>query len=180
MGDINKVIAILGELGIKPNLNDFQNKMVMQKTICLLKYMGIDTGFEFSIYVRGAYSPALTEQMYLHRTELEKLKTPVSLNSKEKEIVSQFAEVMAGFKPSYLEIAATYQVLLLDGGMSPHDATKKLKAMKPFYSEVEFALGLSRAKQLIPYKFSPESLKEINDELAMWERASDEDAKKWV
>lgn len=180
MGDINKAIAAFKALGIKPNLSDFQNKLVMQKTLCLLQYMGLKTGFDYGLYVRGAYSTELTEQMYLRSTELQKLRTSSSLDAKEQEAVARFSEIMADMKPAYLEIAATYQVLVHKYKLSPHDATKRLKATKPFFKEAEFAVGLSRAKQLIPHKFSPESQKAIDEELSIWERASDEDAKKGV
>ena len=179
MGDVSKVIAVFKALEITPNLDDFQNKLVMQKTICLLEYMGLNSGFSFGLNVRGAYSRGLTNALYDNRSDVEGLKTSSSLSASEQELVSTFQEVMPVSKPSLLEIAATYVVLIKACGLKPRDAIKQLKDMKPFFSEAEFAIGISKAKQLVPM-VSEDDIKAMNAEFSPWDRASDEDSKKWM
>lgn len=148
MGNINKVISSFKELGIKPNLDDFQSKLVMQKTVYLLSLMGVKLDFHYGLYVRGCYSPELTEVLYSNRNEVVSLLSSEKLSTEEKIAISEFKKIMGDLKPSFLEIAATYVFLIKDRGLSSIDATKELKLRKPFYTEAEFAVGISRAKQL--------------------------------
>ena len=179
MEQIGKVIAAFKEMGLKPKLDNFDSRLVMQKTACLLEIMGVDLGYSFSLYVRGAYSPHLTEQLYAHQPQLEALKTPIRLSKEELGKVALLKEVMEGASPAVFEIAATYAFLTMAYGKSPMDAMREVKAMKPFYSEVDFALGFSKAKQLIS-DITQADLKALREEMEPFDRAADEDAAKWM
>jgi hypothetical protein len=111
--------------------------------------MGVKTGFSFSLYIRGAYSPDLTAALYQHKEEVEAHQTNEKLSSRELEQVHHLKKVMSGeFRPSIMEIAATYAYLVHDLKMPSDEATIKLKQMKPFYSEADFAIAINRVKQL--------------------------------
>jgi hypothetical protein len=176
---IGKVIAAFKEMGLKPDLDSFDSRLVMQKTVCLLEMMGVDFGYSFSLYVRGAYSPHLTAQLYENQSELKALKTSAHLSKDDLGKVAALKDVMDGASPAIFEIAATYALLVKGHGKSSIDAMREVKATKPFYSEVDFALGFSKANQLISNP-SAELLRKLREEMAPWDRAADEDAAKWL
>lgn len=59
-----KCAQIWDELGFKPNTKSFENRIVMQKTIFLLEQMGVKTGYEFKLTIRGPYSRELMEDIF--------------------------------------------------------------------------------------------------------------------
>ncbi|RLG20354.1 hypothetical protein DRN67_00170 [Candidatus Micrarchaeota archaeon] len=176
---IGKVIAAFREMGLKPKLDNFDSRLVMQKAICLLEMMGVDFGYSFSLYVRGAYSPQLTEQLYDHQSELEALKASARLSKEELSKIAELKAVMTDASPAVFEIAATYAFLVNAYGMAPISAMRQVKEMKPFYSETDFALGFSKAKELIS-TVSSEELQKLKKEMEPWNRAADEDGEKWL
>ena len=174
------MIACFKELGIKPKVDNFQSKLVMQKVTYLLDAMGVKTGFSFSLYIRGTYSPDLTAALYQHKTEVEAQETSEKLSSSELEHVRHLEEVMGGeFRPSIVEIAATYAYLAYYLKMSSNGARIKLRQMKSFYSEADFAVGINRAKELF-FHPTEEDLRKLKEEMRTWNLASDEDGKKWA
>lgn len=174
------MIACFKELGIKPKVDDFQSKLVMQKVTYLLDAMGVKTGFSFSLYIRGTYSPDLTEALYQHKKEVEGLDTGEKLTGSDLEKLKRLNEIMAGqFKSSILEIAATYAYLAYRMNMPPDEARIKLRQMKSFYSEADFAVGINRAKELF-FHPTEEDLRKLKEEMRAWDKASDEDGRKWA
>jgi len=180
MGNLGKVIACFKELGIKPKVDNFESKLVMQKVVYLLDAMGVKTGFSFSLYVRGTYSPDLTAALYDHKKEVEARETDEKLSSNELDRVHRLNDVMNGdFKSSVVEIAATYAYLAYHLNMEPDKARIRLKEMKSFYSEADFAIGINRAKELF-FHPTEEDLQKLKQEMSGWDKASDEDGKKWA
>ena len=88
--NLGKAIACLKELGVTPNLSDFQSKLVIQKTVFLLELKKIDLGFNYSMYAHGPYSPDLTKQLYRHKPDVEGLNTSEKLSVKEREVLQEF------------------------------------------------------------------------------------------
>lgn len=172
--NIGKTIACFKELGIHPKLSSFKDKLVMQKTIYLLKRMGLDTGFDFGLYVRGPYSPGLTKALYENKQEVEELSTASKLSQNELEKISELMQVVDFGKPALLEITATYACLKYEKNYGEEEATRRLKELKPFYSEAQIAVGISKAKQLF-FKPTEEDLRMLREELAPWQKAAEED-----
>jgi len=174
MSNFNKVITCLKELGMKnPSVDNFQDKLVIQKVIYLLQLKGIKTGFEYGLYIHGPYSPELTKKLYEHRKELEQLKTSEHLNKKETNMVNELKELL-GLKPSLLEVAATYAYFAFQQHDDPITALKKVRTLKPFYSETQIAVGISRAKK---YLFTPtdREMVKLKKETKPWQEASIKD-----
>jgi len=178
MGNLNKAISCFQALGIKPNIKDFQSKLVMQKTVYLLQQMGVKMDFRYGLYVRGAYSPELTEALYQHVAQVEELKGGEKLSAKEMEAIKEFNDEMDGLDPAVLEIAATYAYFFKEKGFSAHDATIKTKEAKPFFTEMQFVKGINRGKALV-FKPTKEELAELKKEMAPWEAASIESWKRF-
>ncbi len=174
MDGLKKVIACIREVGKKPKVNSFEDKLVIQKTVCLLELMGFKLGYSFSLYVRGPYSPDLTSDLYDHRAEVEGLRTEYELSKKEKGMLVQVADASDNLDPTMLEIMATYAYFIKNRRNS-REALLETKQLKPFFSEAKIAVGVSRAKQLFPP--SARALQKMKVELAVFESAALSDAK---
>ncbi|MCX6778409.1 MAG: hypothetical protein NT157_06020 [Candidatus Micrarchaeota archaeon] len=174
MERLEKIIACFKEVKFEPKLDDFQDKLVIQKAVCLLQLMGMKTGYSFSLYVRGPYSPELTKDLYSHREAIEKLRSGCSLSTNEQQKVLKVYELSDNFDPKLLEIMATYSFIRKQLGMNGKDSVIHLKKLKPF-PEAQIAVGVSRAKGLFPP--SEKEIAEMKAEFEAWDDAANSDAK---
>jgi len=165
-----KVIAFFKELGFEFDIARFDDRLIAQKLVCLLELRGIDLGYSCSLYVRGPYSPDLTQDLYAFTHEFENLETGSRLNTQEKEAAGELGRIF-GLKPVPLEVGATYGYYSLRQNSDPLEASRQVKRLKPFYSEAQIALGISKAKQFL-YKPTPQDLEELKKETGIWQRAS--------
>jgi uncharacterized protein YwgA len=149
MDRLKKVIACMKEVGKKRKVDSFEDKLVIQQMVYLLKLMGFSTAYPFSLYVRGTYSPELTRDLYEHKDEVEGLRTDYELPPKESRMLAQLLEASNNLDPTLLEIMGTYEYFIKTGKNS-REALTELKNLKPFFSESKIAVGVSRAKQLFP------------------------------
>jgi len=165
-----KVIAFFKELGFRPDVNRFEDRLVAQKLVCLLELKGIDLGYPCSMYVRGPYSPELTRDLYGFHDKFERFETEASLDAREKEIAQDLGEIF-GLKPILLEIAATYGYYAIEERCDPIEALARVKRLKPFYSEAQVAVGISKAKKFL-FEPTAEDMEELKRETGTWQRAS--------
>ncbi|HEV2519993.1 MAG TPA: hypothetical protein VGX00_05155 [Thermoplasmata archaeon] len=171
MSSFDKVLACLKALGLRnPSPDNFEEKLVIQKAVYLLQLRGVQTGFEFNLYVRGPYSPALTAEIYGHRRELRLLETPIRLTMNEARAVGQLRE-WTHLQPSLLEVAATYAYFSIQLGRDPLESTRGVRSLKGFYPESQIALGISLAKKFLIPPTAAE-LAEMREEHAALEDAS--------
>ncbi|MFH1447520.1 MAG: hypothetical protein ABIG39_01540 [Candidatus Micrarchaeota archaeon] len=175
MNRLDKLVAYLKEFGLrpKPKVENFEHKIVIQKTVCLLELMGAKMDYRYSLYIRGPYSPELTRELYSNKERIENLKTDYSLSRKEMKKIEKIREHSERLNPTLLEIMATYSFLTKELRMSSKDAIIKLKKLKPFFSESRIAVGISRSKLLFPP--SEGEVKRMKAEFKAWEDASDSD-----
>ncbi|MBI3587777.1 hypothetical protein HY095_01140 [Candidatus Micrarchaeota archaeon] len=176
MGDRNKLIAWFREIGFKPRVDDFQDRLVAQKIVFLLELKKLHAGFKYNLHVRGPYSPELAHELFSHKREFESLNTSAELSASEKEKVDEFKELF-GTNASLLEAASTYAYFVSLEGSSPIDAIGKVKGLKPFISEANIAVGISKVKQFL-YPPSEEEIKGMKVEFSDWERAAAYDLEK--
>ncbi len=165
-----KVIAFFKELGFAFDVSRFDDRLIAQKLVCLLEFRGIDLGYSCSLYVRGPYSPDLTLDLYSFTREFETLDTGERLNAKEKEAAGELGRIF-GLKPIPLEVGATYGYFAIRQDCDPLEALRQVKKLKPFYSEAQIALGVSKAKEFL-YMPSREDLEDLKKETGIWQRAS--------
>jgi hypothetical protein len=165
-----KVIAFFKELGFEFDIARFDDRLIAQKLVCLLELRGIDLGYSCSLYVRGPYSPDLTQNLYAFTHEFETLDTSSRLNKDEKEAAGELGRIF-GLRPVPLEVGATYGYYALRQNSDPLEASRQVRRLKPFYSEAQIALGISKAKEFL-YKPTPDDLEELKKETGIWQRAS--------
>jgi hypothetical protein len=165
-----KVIAFFKELGFEFDISRFDDRLMAQKLVCLLELKGIDLGYSCSLYVRGPYSPDLTQDLYAFTREFEMLKTESRLNTDEKETAGELGRIF-GLKPVPLEVGATYGYYAMRQNSDPLEALRQVKRLKPFYSEAQIALGISKAKEFL-FKPTQKDLENLKKETGIWQRAS--------
>ena len=170
MKNVEKIIACLKELGFKPKVDDFEHRLIIQKVIYLLKRGGISTEFGYSLYVRGPYSPELTKCIYDNQNKVENLQTSEQLTKHESKIIQEFKQVI-GINVGILEVAATYAYFVSEQHQDPLTALKNVRAFKPFFSEAQMAVGISKAKEFL-FKPTEKELEEMKKEHQSWQRAS--------
>lgn len=175
MNDVGKLVACFKEIGFKPEVKRFEHRIIIQKLTYLLQLKGVDLGFDFSPYVRGPYSPELAKQIYSNKEVLERLTTRTRLSAKESEAVEQLGEIF-DVKASMLEIAATYLYFSFERKENELDAVRHLKQLKPFFSEAQIAVGISKAKEFLPLATDADR-EALKKELAPWQDAV---AESWV
>jgi uncharacterized protein YwgA len=165
-----KIIAIFRKLDFQLDISQFDDRLIAQKIVCLLELKGLKLGYPYSIYVRGPYSPDLTMDLYQFTDEFQELKTESRLNSHEKEAADNLNRLF-GLKPVLLEVGATYGYYVKRENCNPLEALKRVKQLKPFYSQAQIATGVSKAKE---YLFEPtaEDLEELRKETEPWQRAA--------
>lgn len=165
-----KLIAFFKELGFNLDIAEFDNRLIAQKLVCLLELKGIDLGYSCSLYVRGPYSPDLTQDLFAFTREFETLETGSRLSMEEKETAGKLGRIF-GLKPVPLEVGATYGYYTLRQNSDPLEAARQVKRLKPFYSETQIALGISKAKQFL-FEPTQKDLEDLKKETGIWQRAS--------
>jgi len=169
--DFEKIVACIKEINFKPNISNFNDKLIIQKVVFLLQQKGIDCKINYGLYVRGPYSPDLTHKIYEEREKFESLKTNTKLTKPEELKIQQFNEIFTELTPGVLEIAATYAYFAFKKKETPKEALLKVKELKGFYPEAQIALGVSKAKQFL-YEPTKQELEEMKKEFNMWENAA--------
>ena len=169
-------MGYLKELGKAPKVDEFKDKLVIQKTVCLLELSGIKLGYHFSLYVRGPYSPSLTKDLYDNKEMVNKLQTDYVPDAHEKQLLHMISDLSDGLDPVLLEIMSTYAYFIRTLSYDEKNAITSLKRLKPFYSEGRIAVGVSRAKQLF-FKPTGKEIEAMKEEFGEWENASLSDQK---
>lgn len=120
----------------------FEDRLIGQKKIFLLQEMGVNIGYDYNWYVRGPYSPSLTNYIYhnldmlkeqdfskytLQNNVQEKIDNINSLDKKKPESLSV---------PSWYELLAS--VLYICKKWEERDAFDCLKKYKPQYTQGQF------------------------------------------
>ena len=169
--DLKKVLAYLKELGFTPDVDNFQDKLIIQKTVCLLKLLGVKLHYPFSLYVRGPYSPSLTKDLYANKKIVNNLKTDYVPTKKEKKQLQSLYSLSNELNPTLLEIMSTYAFLIYNLKKDDKQAIIDLKKIKCFYSEGRIAVGISRTKELL-FKPSKKDIDKMKAEFRNIEEAS--------
>src|SRR3989338_3851095 len=113
----------------------------------------------------------LIDQVKENKSKGEPLETSTSLTNAESKDIQEFKELFGEFKPRTLEVAATYSFFAFDQKQDPLTALKNVKRMKSFYSEVQIAIGVSKAKEFL-FRPSEKELAEMKEEAKAWQDAS--------
>lgn len=144
MNRINALGGILRRIG---NFNpiefedDFNSRLILQKTVYLMQEFGLNRGYYFSWYIHGPYSPALTRELYdLVKTYSDTVPMKFVKLSLEK----RFCDFLTFIKPiaknhAYLEKMASIHFLFSAYPyLSSKEIFEKIKAKIPEITIDEF------------------------------------------
>ncbi len=138
MSSISKLLAVLQELGVRPSLATFSDRKRNQKLAYLIQEIaGVPLGYSFSWYIRGPYSPALTQDLY---AESATQSVPAALlQAGEKLKLLQLRDFLGDYlnSPDALELLVSLHYLRKRGkeyGATKLEVTSALKERKPFFS----------------------------------------------
>ena len=108
---LSKIIQMLDFSSLDPTT--FANRLIYQKTIYLLQFSGISLGYRFNWYIRGPYSPELTETIYKIDNDKSIFPDSSSIRFKNQNDLEQktrhFLEALGenAKNPEFLEILAS-------------------------------------------------------------------------
>lgn len=139
----NAVIKILKHMDVKASHDSFDNRLDIQKTIYLAQEMGLKLGLSYNWYIRGPYSPDLSNLIYdvnvreedstINLTEYAKDR----LNMLKEFVSNSVPESMKGNVLSWKELLASIHYLKFKNGYGASKINEIISTQKPWYSEEE-------------------------------------------
>ena len=150
MATKKEISMFFEHLGTEHSLETISDRIKIQKLVYLAEVFGLDTGFSFTWYVRGPYSPELTKVMFdgangkssglaedRDQTKIEELKKFLGndINSSEKlELIASLHYVLA---------------IADKTGASEEEALDLFYDEKPQFSEKLVNAYLSKIKKIL-------------------------------
>jgi uncharacterized protein YwgA len=173
MTNPKKLAACFREAGFEWDITHFDQRLIAQKLVYLLEELGVRLGYKgtFSFYLRGTYSPTLTKDLFQMQGQ-DHDETELKLSAADRARIARLVSTVQ-LRPHMLEVMAAYRFLRTQG-KSEDEAIRKIKATKPFISERDVAIGISKCKGIFP-EIAPRDLEELDQEMAPWDAATRED-----
>jgi uncharacterized protein YwgA len=171
--NLDKVIACLRELELRPNMHDYKWRFITQKTTFLAQALGMDIGYnDFTIYVAGPYSRSLNCDYYSYenKAKINNLQTDYTLSPAENSILTRIKECCDIYESqSLMESTATIVYLMVKfNERIDEDIISFMKLLKPQIKDKDRIIGLTKAKELL---FRDDYLtEEIAREMEDWDR----------
>jgi hypothetical protein len=131
---------VLNELG-GADITTQDDRISIQKLICLVQEAGLQLGYSFNWYVRGPYSPGLTSDYYQIASNRETIEADASsytLSQPAREAVQEVGGIANAPaqtnlpKVLWLELIASIAFLVRRYRMSRESAEAKIQTSKPY------------------------------------------------
>ena len=87
--ELNGLLNTIGNFDPSVFKNDFDRRLIIQKTIYLLQAFGLNIGYRYSWYLRGPYSPELAHTAYAVAEKFD-TKLAVQVDGQENERFREF------------------------------------------------------------------------------------------
>jgi hypothetical protein len=181
LDDLKKLSAVLksfGFTGWEPD-KEYNSRFFLQKLAYFCKVLGIKLdSYEFSIYLHGPYSQALSTDYSAHAAVVTAPTRDYSFSREERENLRFLKDVifnhplMQTHSDEFLEAVSTIIFFIEQDNDYSHDALiDKVKDIKPHLSNRILSIAVNVAKEfLLRIKPLPEDLEE---ELSAWEQIED-------
>jgi uncharacterized protein YwgA len=132
---------VLSELGMKPTMQSFEERLVLQKVVYLAQQMGVTLGYHFSWYLRGPYSKDLTADAFSNLTN----SAPEGwiLDTKTKEKLNKVKSIVGNIEdpkslPRELEKLASVLFVIKTGQATESESiTSRMKAAGKDFNQQE-------------------------------------------
>ncbi|MGC9778035.1 MAG: hypothetical protein HZR80_02200 [Candidatus Heimdallarchaeota archaeon] len=148
MTEFDKVIECFKIMDFPPDIEEFEDRIIVQKVIFLLKIKDIEFDYDFNLYLRGPYCPELTKDMFDYADKLKKLDSNIKFNNETIHQI-KYLKYIITLDTSLLEIAATYAYFTEIEKVDSEKAIIKVKRLKHFISENKITKGIYKTKEYI-------------------------------
>lgn len=152
-----RLALVLSEVGVELAVKSFDQRLVLQKAIHLLQEGGVQLGYHFRWYLRGPYSPRLTEDVFAlanlegsGATELEDWK----LDEASLNLVGRFKSLFQGrvghALAKHLELLSSVLFLVRTGqgqATNPAAITATLHKYGKQFSQEQVVQGIAMLRQ---------------------------------
>ncbi len=170
--DLDKVVACLKFLDLHPSMHDYKWRFLTQKIAFLTKALGVNIGYEFTIYVAGPYSRELNCEYYPNEVKdrIDELETHCELSKDDTATLLRIKNCHGLLENQNLLEATTTAVYLIkkNACKSEDSLFLSLKLIKPHISDSDRVIAISKAKELL---FKPDYLNnELKQEMDEWDR----------
>ena len=168
--DLDRVIAAVKELGLHPNIRNYESRFIVQKVAYLLQALGMPLAYTFTIHIAGPYSRQLGTEYYQEKGKIKSLETSCRLTPTELEATQKIKRAFGQFNdPNLLECASTMVYFMRQEPEITDDAIlTKIRSIKHHLSDSTRTIGLTKAKQLL---FRPEFVTDdLRKEMEEWDR----------
>jgi len=113
------LLLSLNQLDIELKTATFDDRLILQKSVCILQHAGIDLGYHFNWYLRGPYCPSLTNDVFEitpnlvdHQNQLGSWTLDEKSISRIGEIAPLFSQPEPEAKAEFLEVCASILFVL--------------------------------------------------------------------
>lgn len=133
-------------LGKELDLNDFDEKLTIQKSVYLAKHLGMNFDYNFGWYVRGVYSSSLTVDVY----EIHDIESSYPPSDKDIQIANQLLSIKdaVGTIAQTFELVSSVVYAKLERKMNKEEIIKFTKSVKPWFQDSEINKAIDLAQQL--------------------------------
>lgn len=158
----NKEIAlklVLGAIGEDPSISSVADRLRLQKAVYLTQEMGIPLGYNYSWYVKGPYSPPLTQDYYNLNAAIAAGDDDIHGLSLHVDIVARAEAVneclkvpsLEVDKPNWYEALCSLHYLMNSSGKDFAEAKVFMTDVKPHLNDiVDSARDRLQQHDLIP------------------------------
>jgi len=169
---LEKVIAALKYLGLRPDINQYASRFIVQKIAFLAQALGMEIGYYFSIYVAGPYSRELTCDYYNEPERVNSLETNYVLTEEDNRILDKIRACCSFEEAFLMECTSTIVYFLKENpNLTDGELFEKTRLLKSYLSEYICITSLTKAKELL---FEPTYLTEdLRRELEQWDEIDD-------
>lgn len=149
-------VLVLHGLGIEPSMDQFRDRLVVQKAIYLAQAAGLDLGYHYGWYLRGPYCSELAKDMFAAVADpngvddaLERWKLDKPSRDELRKLQALVGELDAEL-PRRLELLASVHFLIKRGQVADHgpkEITQRLKAFGKNFTQEEVLQAIHSVEQ---------------------------------
>ena len=145
---------VLNELQLGNSISSINDRITLQKVVCLAQEAGLQLGYGFNWYVRGPYSPALASDYYQLAGAEEAIQADVGRLELTEAARGAIAKVAAVFdipqgvaldQVRWLELCASISFLMKRYRLSTEAAKRKIEVSKaplaPYFDDALLKLN---------------------------------------
>ncbi len=127
----------LEQAGIELSVDEFDQRLILQKAVCLLQSAKVHFGYNYRWYLRGPYCPALAEDLFyladLPAEDKEELRT-WALGQQAKDRIVQIKQLFTATNTqalaAQLELLGSLAFLFQTNQAHPNDVERTTSVLK--------------------------------------------------